>query len=600
MKAASSPKASLARLLYPVNTVVIVAVILWLADVVISLDALPRNLTTERWQISLVLRSALTLLALFSLSRIAKDERSTARGFWIDLSVAVGSWWPADILLSISAHGGGSSLRLMGLGALTCTYAFTLLAVARRPHSAGPWRPERLQRRLHLLGVVVFVAGCLGYFTILPGLDRSPTLVGAPTNAAFMVLSWLAAGRLGMSAYAANDASWRRVYSLLAIAASLPALVHSDAMLAVWRGAGRWLDVSESVLISTTLLLALLTARSQAIGQRARAGVDAFDHPVVEASRGLETFFLALTVGVPLMHYGGHIFGFFTATLEPARELLMVAWVLALGTVTIFQQRMLESRMSDQLAERRKIESRLASSQQRLQLMEHRRQSADLLFQTREKYRKAFRSSPYAVLISTLAEGRCLDCNDRFCELLGYERDQVIGKTTLELRIWVFPQEREKALAKLQQDQVLYDFPMSYRTHSGAQHPALVSARPFESEDEPCMLTVTMDLTELINKRKATQQIAGLLDQLPHPVWIFDESHQVIDRNRCAAELQPPASRELEPILRTTASEGHWHGTLEGPGPPLQAWCSRSGDRHGLAPPRLILLAHYHDLGNPM
>jgi PAS domain S-box-containing protein len=69
--------------------------------------------------------------------------------------------------------------------------------------------------------------------------------------------------------------------------------------------------------------------------------------------------------------------------------------------------------------------------------------TAEALRLSEEKFAKAFRISPEMILISTVAEGCCLEVNDSFLRLTGYRREEIIGHTTRELNLWVNPQQRD-------------------------------------------------------------------------------------------------------------------------------------------------------------
>ena len=70
-----------------------------------------------------------------------------------------------------------------------------------------------------------------------------------------------------------------------------------------------------------------------------------------------------------------------------------------------------------------------------------------------EKFARTVRSMPMAIGISRLSDGRFVDVNDHFLELLGYEdRDAVIGRTATELDLWVQPGNRAHVLELLAQN----------------------------------------------------------------------------------------------------------------------------------------------------
>ena len=52
-------------------------------------------------------------------------------------------------------------------------------------------------------------------------------------------------------------------------------------------------------------------------------------------------------------------------------------------------------------------------------------------------------------LHSDAEEGRLIDANQCFLETTGYSRDEVIGRTTLDLNLWVREEDRSALIAKL-------------------------------------------------------------------------------------------------------------------------------------------------------
>ena len=78
-----------------------------------------------------------------------------------------------------------------------------------------------------------------------------------------------------------------------------------------------------------------------------------------------------------------------------------------------------------------------------------RKQSEDALRRSEERFSKAFRNNPLAITISTEAEGRYLDVNEAFLDLLGYQRKDVIGRTAAELDFWAEPLDRGEMIRQL-------------------------------------------------------------------------------------------------------------------------------------------------------
>jgi len=111
-------------------------------------------------------------------------------------------------------------------------------------------------------------------------------------------------------------------------------------------------------------------------------------------------------------------------------------------------------------------------------------------------FAKAFRSSPLSITISTLSEGRYLDVNSAFLQMMGYERRDVIGRTAAELGIWADPEDRDRMLKMLGGANVGKGLHARLKTRLGEVRETNVSAEIIDVDGTPCMLAVTQDVTE--------------------------------------------------------------------------------------------------------
>jgi two-component system cell cycle sensor histidine kinase/response regulator CckA len=111
-------------------------------------------------------------------------------------------------------------------------------------------------------------------------------------------------------------------------------------------------------------------------------------------------------------------------------------------------------------------------------------------------FAKAFRSSPLAITISTFSEGRYLDVNYAFLQMLGYERRDVIGRTAAELGIWADPADRKRMLEHLRGAAVSKGLNTRLRTTSGEIRETNLSAELIDVDGVPCILAVTQDVTD--------------------------------------------------------------------------------------------------------
>jgi PAS domain S-box-containing protein len=126
-----------------------------------------------------------------------------------------------------------------------------------------------------------------------------------------------------------------------------------------------------------------------------------------------------------------------------------------------------------------------------------RKRAEDALRNSEERFNKVFRSSPLAVSISTEAEGRYLDVNQAFLQMLGYQRGEVIGHTGAELGFWAaHPSQREEVLRQLKEDGPVQGLQTQFTTANGDVREAEVSAELVELDGQRCLLAITRDITE--------------------------------------------------------------------------------------------------------
>jgi two-component system cell cycle sensor histidine kinase/response regulator CckA len=119
-----------------------------------------------------------------------------------------------------------------------------------------------------------------------------------------------------------------------------------------------------------------------------------------------------------------------------------------------------------------------------------------------ELFRKVFNASPMSLGLCTAEEGRFLDVNEQFLHLLGFRRDEVIGRTDLELAMWADPGVRARLFHMLAARQTVQDFECQVCTRTGERRDALISLQRVEAHRDSCLLFITQDVTERVKLEK--------------------------------------------------------------------------------------------------
>jgi PAS domain S-box-containing protein len=125
-----------------------------------------------------------------------------------------------------------------------------------------------------------------------------------------------------------------------------------------------------------------------------------------------------------------------------------------------------------------------------------RRRVEDALRSSEAKFAAAYRTSPDAVNINRLSDGLYLEVNKGFTSMTGYTVEDVRGRTSEKIRTWVDPADRDRLMRGLRADGVVANLEAELRRKDGSTVTSLVSARIMDVAGEPCILSVTRDISE--------------------------------------------------------------------------------------------------------
>lgn len=148
-----------------------------------------------------------------------------------------------------------------------------------------------------------------------------------------------------------------------------------------------------------------------------------------------------------------------------------------------------------------------------------------------ERFAKAFYASPVAISISTLEAAQFLAVNDQFVQLSGYERDEIVGNTALELELWANPAERSKILQLFQTHNRVRYAASEFRRKSGEIRHVIVSIERIQVDHEAALLTLFEDVTERKQAEAALRaseaRLQTVIANLPVVLFALDR-HGVI------------------------------------------------------------------------
>ena len=130
-----------------------------------------------------------------------------------------------------------------------------------------------------------------------------------------------------------------------------------------------------------------------------------------------------------------------------------------------------------------------------LVLMVNRRLLADVKGQE-EKFTTAFHSSPYAIMLTRPSDGIIFEVNDGFVNISGYQYSEAVGKTTIDLNLWVKEEDRLAVVSELTQGREIRGVEYQFRHKTGRVITGLFSANVVTVNNETCILSSIGDITE--------------------------------------------------------------------------------------------------------
>jgi diguanylate cyclase (GGDEF)-like protein/PAS domain S-box-containing protein len=129
----------------------------------------------------------------------------------------------------------------------------------------------------------------------------------------------------------------------------------------------------------------------------------------------------------------------------------------------------------------------------------------------REKLLKVFNTSPDAQMITHMDDGLIDDVNEGFLSMTGFSREEVLGKSTRDIRFWSNHDDRKKYRTLLENSDAAATAEFIFRRKDGTSFVGSITGRVIGVFDRPHIISVIQDLTE---KKQSESRIQDLIRQL--------------------------------------------------------------------------------------
>ena len=183
----------------------------------------------------------------------------------------------------------------------------------------------------------------------------------------------------------------------------------------------------------------------------------------------------------------------------------------------------------------------------------NRKQAAEALRQSEEKFSKVFRASPNSIVITEEESGILVDANDAFFAVTGYSREEALGRRTPDL-VWPRPEQRDALLAKLDAQGRVRGEEVELLTKSGRIRYSLVSIERIELGGRRYLLSEGLDITDRKQAtealRESEERFRRLVQDMSIGVALLDSDGRVLHANTAAREILAMSDAEAnDPLL---------------------------------------------------
>jgi len=199
-----------------------------------------------------------------------------------------------------------------------------------------------------------------------------------------------------------------------------------------------------------------------------------------------------------------------------------------------------------------------------------RKQTEEALRASEDKFYKSFHQSGTMQAIARISDGVLLDVNESYASTFGFRREEVIGKTALELGMWKDPSKSLSMQEELLLNGCTRNSEYEFRTKSGQVGTVISNVDLIDIDGEECILVSSNNITKLkqyegeiarLDNLKLMGQMAGAIaHEIRNPMTtikgflqLFNEQYKYRD-DREAIDLMIEELDRVNDIITTVES----------------------------------------------
>ncbi|MBF0302020.1 MAG: PAS domain-containing protein [Desulfamplus sp.] len=169
--------------------------------------------------------------------------------------------------------------------------------------------------------------------------------------------------------------------------------------------------------------------------------------------------------------------------------------------------------------------------------------------ETENLYYAFFNTTPAGSVITTLHEGKIIDINESMVKMIGFSREECIGRTIIDIGFYPDIKARDNIIKLLIEKKSIHNQEMQFLTSSGDCHYGIFSAELIELQNQPCIFLSIFSITgklevngnmeaktSLENGENSVNKFEMLFEYIPDMLFVIDYTGKILHTNRAASE----------------------------------------------------------------
>ena len=172
------------------------------------------------------------------------------------------------------------------------------------------------------------------------------------------------------------------------------------------------------------------------------------------------------------------------------------------------------------------------------------------LRESEEKFERIFTQSPDGIVILDQQDLTICEINDAFLRASGYDREELMGKSIIEIAAVVNKEELSEAAELITDSGKFTNREMTFQAKSGEHIPAIVSGTLIDLEGVPRVVCIAKDVRELRNTEDRLEsselRFRSAFENAPIGILLFYADGKIFQANSFANELLTYGTSSLE------------------------------------------------------